>query len=158
MGAAVAGAAFGGGGAGGETGDGAVRAAIAGAGVAGVASDGVLAGTGASGLDTTGRTAGAGFERRVSALAVPAAILDGAPFGLVAALVATLLSTEAGCERNHHQPPAATIAIASRSHGSGLRRRRRAVNGVPRSGVSPRRRCDSDFFKASRINDMWGFR
>ncbi len=137
---------------------GTLRAAVTGAAVAGSAGDGVLAGAGDTGLDTTGRAAGAGFERRVSALAVTAAIADGATFGLVAAFVATLPSTEAGCDRNHHQPPAAAIAIASRSHGSGVRRRRRAVNGVPRPGASPRRRCDSDFFKASRINDMWGFR
>ena len=154
--AVAAGAAFGGGGAGGEMGGGAVRAAFVGAAVA--ASDGVLVGTGDTGLDTAGRAAAAGFERRASAAAVSATILDGAPFGPVATLVAILPATEAGCERDHHQPPAATIAIASRSHGNGLRRRRRAVNGVPRSGASPRRRCDSDFFRASSINDMWGFR
>ncbi|MGH8122114.1 MAG: hypothetical protein ACREPT_05025, partial [Rudaea sp.] len=144
---------------GGATGGAAWCAALAAVAVAG-ASGGAPAGAGDMGLDTIGSEAGGGCKRRASAMAwvVLAAILAGAAAGLVAALVAILPSTGADCECNHHQPPTAAIAIARRSHGRGLRRRRRAVNGVPRSGAPPRRRCASDFFKASRINDMSDFR
>jgi hypothetical protein len=59
----------------------------------------------------------------------------------------------AGVRMNHQpSPPAAAIAITS--SGKTLLRRREVAKGVPRSGASPRRRFASDFFRASRINDM----
>jgi len=53
-----------------------------------------------------------------------------------------------------HQPAPAEIKISPINKGKILRRRRVGIIGVPRCGVSPKRRVFSDFFKASNINDI----
>jgi hypothetical protein len=56
--------------------------------------------------------------------------------------------------RMNHQPSAPAATIAINSSGKTPLRRREVANGVPKSGASPSRRFASDFFRASRINDM----
>jgi len=73
--------------------------------------------------------------------------------GAGVASVATGVGVGATGRISHHAAAAAiTIRIANK--GNRLRRRRVVTTGLPNVGASPRRRCCSDFFRASRISDM----
>ncbi len=112
--------------AGGDASDGdGTRAAFAWALLAG-AVVALLLSMGGEGLGDMARGTGALFKGRVVApTRVAAAGL--VPPGLIEALFVRSPATGADSERSNHQPPTPATAIASRSHGSGLRRRRRAV-------------------------------
>lgn len=107
---------------------------------------GFARGLGDGAIAVIGGAAGAGlaFGLTVAALARP----------LACAVVAVLAA--AGVDRNHHHAPtpAAKNVAASSVNGSALRRRGAALNGVASVGASPRRRCASDFFRASSISDI----
>lgn len=68
--------------------------------------------------------------------------------------VASAFDDGAGAGPRVAAQPINATTMSTATIGNTLLRRRGAENGVPRSGASPRRRLASDFFNASRINDM----
>lgn len=103
---------------------------------------------GAGGLPGAREGCWGAVRRGAACVAIGLAGLEIAAAGGVAGGVGAL-------ECSHHQPTTPETRIAATSHGKELRAGRAGLNGVARSGAAPSRRFASDFFRASRISDIY---